>query len=64
VYTDNDLLSFERDPIRANSFGLTATGTVNMTAGGVRRITALSRIIAVSPDKVNETASIQLTPLR
>ena len=72
VNTDNDLLAFLRDPIRANSFGLTATGRVTMTSGGTRRLTVVSRIVAVPPHnceptpedpcfaRVSETSSIKL----
>jgi hypothetical protein len=64
VYTDNDLLAFLRDPIRANSFGLAANGVVSLTSGGTARFNAVSRIVAVSPDKINETNRIGLTPAR
>ena len=70
VYTDNDLLAFLRDPVRANSFGLAGNGVVTLTAGGTARFNAVSRIVAVPPHtvdqefKVNETARIGLTPIR
>jgi hypothetical protein len=70
VYTDNDLLAFLRDPVRANSFGLSGNGVVGLTGGGTARFNTLSRIVGIPPQtagqefRVNETARIGLTPTK
>lgn len=61
VSTDNDFFAFLRSmPIRADAFGFTAQGTVNLTAGGTARFNAVDRVVFFPPDQVKETARIGL----
>jgi len=65
VNTDNDLQAGLRDaPIRADAFGFTAEGTVELTGGGRAHYSSLSRFVFFPPDQLKVTEAINLVPLR
>ena len=59
--TDNDLLGV---PGRADAFGFTAQGTVDLTAGGTAHYNAFARWVYFPPDDVKVRAGITLVPLK
>jgi hypothetical protein len=65
VNTDNDLLAgLRNEPIRADAFGFTAEGTVELTGGGRAHYSALSRFVFFPPDQIKVTERISLVPLQ
>jgi hypothetical protein len=64
VNTDNDFFAFLRDaPIRADAFGFTAQGTVNLASGGQAQYNAALRFVFFPPEPGRVvTARIGLTP--
>jgi hypothetical protein len=64
VGTDNDFNAFVRgEPIRADAFGFTAHGIVNLTGGGTARLNATDREVFFPPDEVKVTTTISLIPI-
>jgi len=64
VNTDNDLNAGSREaPIRADAFGFTAEGIVELTGGGRAHYSGFSRAVFFPPDQVKVASGISLTPL-
>jgi hypothetical protein len=63
--TDNDVSAFLRNlPIRADAFGFQVHGIVNLTSGGLARLTVIDRVVFFPPDQTKETVRIDLKPIR
>jgi len=64
VLTDNDFFAFLRDfGIRANAFGFTAQGTLElMNGGGKAHYNTVQRFVFFPPDEVKVTEKINLRP--
>jgi hypothetical protein len=64
VGTDNDFQAFIRgEPLRADAFGFSVHGIVNLMSGGLARLNATDREVFFPPDQVKGTTTINLIPL-
>ncbi|MFL5494993.1 MAG: hypothetical protein ACJ8DC_11480 [Gemmatimonadales bacterium] len=61
VNTDSNLLAV---PGRADGFGFTAEGTLELTSGGSAHYNAFARSVFLPPDQLKVSAGINLRPLK